>query len=94
MVEKIKNFYNTKKKLFFLIIILWLLLTIGIGVLIGSCSKPKVIPLTPEEENSKAVNNMKEDEEKIIKGEVLSTKNNLDFDELEYSRNYTENRKK
>ncbi|WP_297208537.1 hypothetical protein [uncultured Brachyspira sp.] len=94
MVEKIKNFYNTKKKLFFLIIILWLLLTIGIGVLIGSCSKPKVIPLTPEEENSKAVNNMKEDEEKIIKGEMLSTKNNLDFDELEYSRNYTENRKK
>ena len=94
MVEKIKNFYNTKKKLFFLIIILWLLLTIGIGVLIGSCSKPKVIPSTPEEENSKAVNNMKEDEEKIIKGEMLSTKNNLDFDELEYSRNYTENRKK
>ncbi|MEI0604313.1 hypothetical protein R4K55_08835 [Brachyspira alvinipulli] len=94
MVEKIKNFYNTKKKLFFLIIILWLLLTVSLGVLIGSCSKPKVIPLTPEEENSKAINNMKEDEEKIIKGEMLSTKDNLTFEELEYSRNYTENRKK
>ena len=88
MVEKIKNFYNTKKKLFFLIIILWLLLTVSLGVLIGSCSKPKVIPLTPEEENSKAINNMKEDEEKIIKGEMLSTKDNLTFEELEYSRNY------
>ncbi|WP_028330464.1 hypothetical protein [Brachyspira alvinipulli] len=94
MVEKIKNFYNTKKKLFFLIIILWLLLTVSLGVIIGSCSKPKVIPLTPEEENSKAINNMKEDEEKIIKGEMLSTKDNLTFEELEYSRNYTENRKK
>ena len=94
MVEKIKNFYNTKKKLFFLIIILWLLLTVSLGVLIGSCSKPKVIPLTLEEENSKAINNMKEDEEKIIKGEMLSTKDNLTFEELEYSRNYTENRKK
>ena len=66
----------------------------SLGVLIGSCSKPKVIPLTPEEENSKAINNMKEDEEKIIKGEMLSTKDNLTFEELEYSRNYTENRKK
>ncbi|MDO7021610.1 hypothetical protein Q5M86_12595 [Brachyspira innocens] len=75
-------------------IFVWLLLTILLGILIGSCSKPKVIPLTPEEENSKAINIIKEDEEKILKGEMLSTKNNLDFDELKYSRNYTESRKK
>lgn len=94
MLEKVKDFYKTKKILFFAIIFVWLLLTILLGILIGSCSKPKVIPLTPEEENSKAINIIKEDEEKILKGEMLSTKNNLDFDELKYSRNYTESRKK
>ncbi|PCG20807.1 hypothetical protein [Brachyspira sp. G79] len=93
MLEKVKDFYKTKKILFFAIIFIWLLLTILSGILIGSCSKPKVIPLTPEEENSKAINIIKEDEEKILKGEMLSTKNNLDFDELKYSRNYTESRK-
>ncbi|WP_304332765.1 hypothetical protein [Brachyspira innocens] len=94
MLEKVKDFYKTKKILFFVIIFVWLLLTILLGILIGSCTKPKVIPLTPEEENSKAINIIKEDEEKILKGEMLSTKNNLDFDELKYSRNYTESRKK
>ncbi|WP_300757066.1 hypothetical protein [uncultured Brachyspira sp.] len=94
MLEKVKDFYKTKKILFFAIIFVWLLLTILLGILIGSCTKPKVIPLTPEEENSKAINIIKEDEEKILKGEMLSTKNNLDFDELKYSRNYTESRKK
>lgn len=94
MLEKVKDFYKTKKILFFVIIFVWLLLTILFGILIGSCTKPKVIPLTPEEENSKAINILKEDEEKILKGEMLSTKNNLDFDELKYSRNYTESRKK
>ena len=94
MIEKIKNFYNTRRTLFFLIIIVWLLFAVGLGAIIGSCSKPKIIPLTPEEENSKVINTMKEDEEKIIKGEMLSTENNLTFEELEYSRNYTENRKK
>ncbi|WP_020003861.1 hypothetical protein [Brachyspira innocens] len=94
MLEKVKDFYKTKKILFFVIIFIWLLLTILLGILIGSCTKPKVIPLTPEEENSKAINIIKEDEEKILKGEMLSTKNNLDFDELKYSRNYTESRKK
>ena len=93
MLEKVKDFYKTKKILFFAIIFVWLLLTILLGIWIGSCSKPKVIPLTPEEENSKAINIIKEDEEKILKGEMLSTKNNLDFDELKYSRNYTESRK-
>ena len=94
MIEKIKNFYNTRRTLFFLIIIVWLLFAVGLGAIIGSCSKTKIIPLTPEEENSKVINTMKEDEEKIIKGEMLSTENNLTFEELEYSRNYTENRKK
>lgn len=94
MLEKVKDFYNTKKILFFAIIFLWLLLTVGVGILIGSCSKPKVIPLTPEEENSKAMNIMEEDDEKVLKGEMLSTKNNLNFEELRYSRNYVESRKK
>ncbi|MEI0670862.1 hypothetical protein [Brachyspira pulli] len=62
--------------------------------MIGSCTKPKVIPLTPEEENSKAINIIEEDDEKVLKGEMLSTKNNLNFEELRYSRNYVESRKK
>ncbi|MDA0001355.1 hypothetical protein OFR42_07630 [Brachyspira hyodysenteriae] len=67
MVEKVKDFYRTKKILFFIIVFVWLLLVILSGILIGSCSKPKVIPLSPEEENSKAINILKEDEEKDIK---------------------------
>ena len=94
MLEKVKDFYKTKKIFFFIIIFLWLLLTVLMGIIIGSCSTPKVIPLTPEEENSKAVNIIKEDEEKILKGEMLSTKNNLSFEDLKYSRNYVESRKK
>ncbi|MEI0565956.1 hypothetical protein [Brachyspira pulli] len=62
--------------------------------MIGSCTKPKVVPLTPEEENSKAINIIEEDDEKVLKGEMLSTKNNLNFEELRYSRNYVESRKK
>lgn len=94
MIEKVKDFYKTKKILFFIIIFIWLLLVIVSGILIGSCSRPKVIPLTPEEENSKAINIIKEDEEKILKGEMLSTKENLTFEDLEYSRNFVESRKK
>ncbi|ACN83998.1 hypothetical protein OFR22_06630 [Brachyspira hyodysenteriae] len=94
MVEKVKDFYRTKKILFFIILFVWLLLVILSGILIGSCSKPKVIPLSPEEENSKAINLLKEDEEKILKGEMLSTKENLNFEDLEYSRNFVESRKK
>lgn len=92
--EKVKNFYKSKKILFFIIVCAWLLLTILIGILIGLNSKPNVIHLTPEEENSKSVNIMKEDEEKILKGEMLSTKENLSLEDLEYSRNFTESRKK
>lgn len=94
MLEKVKDFYKTKKIFFFIIIFAWLLLTVVAGIIIGSCSTPKVIPLTPEEENSKGVNIIKEDEEKILKGEMLSTKNNLSFEDLKYSRNYVESRKK
>ncbi|MCZ9892006.1 hypothetical protein PQQ32_06440 [Brachyspira hyodysenteriae] len=94
MVEKVKDFYRTKKILFFIIVFVWLLLVILSGILIGSCSKPKVIPLSPEEENSKAINILKEDEEKILKGEMLSTKENLSFEDLDYSRNFVESRKK
>ncbi|CRF34889.1 MULTISPECIES: hypothetical protein [Brachyspira] len=94
MIEKVKDFYRTKKILFFIILFVWLLLVILSGILIGSCSKPKVIPLSPEEENSKAINLLKEDEEKILKGEMLSTKENLNFEDLEYSRNFVESRKK
>ncbi|MEI0487074.1 hypothetical protein [Brachyspira intermedia] len=94
MLEKVKNFYRTKKILFFIILFVWLLLVVVSGVLIGSCSRPKVIPLTPEEENSKAINILKEDEEKILKGEMLSTKENLSFEDLEHSRNFVESRKK
>ena len=94
MLEKVKDFYKTKKILFFIILFVWLLLVVLSGILIDSCSKPKVIPLTPEEENSKAINILKEDEEKILKGEMLSTKENLSFEDLEHSRNFVESRKK
>ena len=36
---------------------------------------------------------MEEDEEKIIKGEMLSTKGNLDIEQMEYSKNYIKNKK-
>ncbi|MBS4763534.1 MAG: hypothetical protein KHX06_05875 [Brachyspira sp.] len=76
MIEKVKNFYKTKRILFFVVIFVWLILTIS-----------------PEEENARAIANMEEDEEKIIKGEMLSTKGNLDIEQMEYSKNYIKNKK-
>lgn len=95
IIDKIKDFfidyYKTKKTLFFGVVILaWLILTVLIGILIGLNSKSKEVHLSPEEENSMAVSSMKEDEEKIIKGEMLSTKGNLDLEQIEYSKNYVE----
>ena len=95
IIDKIKDFfidyYKTKKTLFFGVIISsWLILTVLIGILIGLNSKSKEVHLSPEEENSMAVSSMKEDEEKIIKGEMLSTKGNLDLEQIEYSKNYVE----
>ena len=86
--------YETKRVLFLTTIIsAWLVLTVLIGILIGFRSKSKVVHLSPEEENSRAVATMKEDEEKIIKGEMLSTKGNLDIEQMEYSKNYIKNKK-
>lgn len=93
IIEKVKNFYKTKRILFFVVIFVWLILTILSGILIGLYSNSKVIYLSPEEENERAVANMEEDEEKIIKGEMLSTKGNLDIEQMEYSKNYIKNKK-
>lgn len=95
IIDKIKDFfidyYKTKKTLFFGVFIsVWIILTVLIGILIGLNSKSKEVHLSPEEENSMAVSSMKEDEEKIIKGEMLSTKGNLDLEQIEYSKNYVE----
>lgn len=93
IIEKVKNFYKTKRILFFVVIFVWLILTILSGILIGLYSNSKVIYLSHEEENARAVANMEEDEEKIIKGEMLSTKGNLDIEQMEYSKNYIKNKK-
>ena len=93
IIEKVKNFYKTKRILFFVVICVWLILTILSGILIGLYSNSKVIYLSPEEENARARANMEEDEEKIIKGEMLSTKGNLDIEQMEYSKNYIKNKK-
>ena len=93
IIGKIKNLYETKRILFLTTIIsAWLIFMILIGIFIGLRSKSKVVHLSPEEENSRAVASMKEDEEKIIKGEMLSTKNNLDMEQMEYSKNYVKNK--
>ena len=35
IIEKVKNFYKTKRILFFVVIFVWLILTILSGILIG-----------------------------------------------------------
>ena len=52
IIEKVKNFYKTKRILFFVVIFVWLILTILSGILIGLYSNSKVIYLSPEEENA------------------------------------------
>lgn len=94
LIENIKNFYNTKRNISIIIIVSWIIITIGSGIVIGRCSREKIIPLTPEEENAKILLELKGEDEKIIKGEILSTKDNLSFEQLEYSSNYVKNRKK
>ena len=94
IIDKIKYFYGERRKLFILILSSWFLFIVLIGVIIGLTKKPDVVPLTPEEENAMILNDViKNDDKKIIEGEMLSTKNNLSFEELERSRNYVESRK-
>ena len=94
IIDKIKYFYAEKRKLFIIILSSWFVFIILIGVIIGVNKKPDIVPLTPEEENAMISNDIiKNDNKKIIEGEMLSTKNNLSFEELERSRNYVESRK-
>ncbi|WP_157146613.1 hypothetical protein [Brachyspira pilosicoli] len=94
IIDKIKYFYAEKRKLFIIILSSWFVFIILIGVVIGVNKKPDIVPLTPEEENAMISNDIiKNDDKKIIEGEMLSTKNNLSFEELERSRNYVESRK-
>lgn len=94
IIDKIKYFYAEKRKLFIIILSSWFVFIILIGVIIGINKKPDIVPLTPEEENAMISNDIiKNDDKKIIEGEMLSTKNNLSFEELERSRNYVESRK-
>ncbi|MBW5381877.1 hypothetical protein [Brachyspira pilosicoli] len=94
IIDKIKCFYAEKRKLFIIILSSWFVFIILIGVIIGVNKKPDIVPLTPEEENAMISNDIiKNDDKKIIEGEMLSTKNNLSFEELERSRNYVESRK-
>lgn len=94
IIDKIKYFYAEKRKLFIIILSSWFVFIILIGVIIGVNKKPGIVPLTPEEENAMISNDIiKNDDKKIIEGEMLSTKNNLSFEELERSRNYVESRK-
>ena len=94
IIDKIKYFYAEKRKLFIIILSSWFVFIILIGVIIGVNKKPDIVPLTPEEENAMISNDIiKNDDKKIIEGEMLSTKNNLSFEELKRSRNYVESRK-
>lgn len=94
IIDKIKYFYAEKRKLFIIILSSWFVFIILIGVIIGVNKKPDIVPLTPEEENAMISNDIiKNYDKKIIEGEMLSTKNNLSFEELERSRNYVESRK-
>ena len=94
IIDKIKYLYAEKRKLFIIILSSWFVFIILIGVIIGVNKKPDIVPLTPEEENAMISNDIiKNDDKKIIEGEMLSTKNNLSFEELERSRNYVESRK-
>lgn len=94
MFEEIRVFIKTKKRLVYIALASWFLFVILLGVIIGIFSRPKVIPLSPEEENARSINIIKGDEENIYSGKMLSTKNNLDFKSLEYSRNYVKSRNK
>ncbi|WP_157150367.1 hypothetical protein [Brachyspira sp. SAP_772] len=94
IIDKIKYFYAEKRKLFIIILSSWFVFIVLIGVIIGLNQKPDVVPLTPEEENAMISNDIiKNDDKKVMEGEILSTKNNLSFEELERSRNYVESRK-
>ncbi|TXJ47443.1 hypothetical protein [Brachyspira pilosicoli] len=94
IINRIKYFYAEKRKLFIIILSSWFVFIIVIGIILGLNQKPDIVPLTPEEENAMISNEIiRNDDKKVIEGEMLSTKNNLSFEELERSRNYVESRK-
>ena len=94
IINRIKYFYAEKRKLFIIILSSWFVFIIVIGIILCLNQKPDIVPLTPEEENAMISNEIiRNDDKKVIEGEMLSTKNNLSFEELERSRNYVESRK-
>ena len=94
IINRIKYFYAEKRKLFIIILSSWFVFIIVIGIVLGLNQKPDIVPLTPEEENAMISNEIiRNDDKKVIEGEMLSTKNNLSFEELKRSRNYVESRK-
>lgn len=87
------DFYNKNKKKVLLIITGWFILMIILGVVIAVYTKRKLVLLTPEEENSKALKILKSEIELIESGKLLTTKNNMTITEIEYSSNYVNSRK-
>lgn len=87
------DFYKKHKKIVLISLIVWFVLIIVIGIIMGFYLKPEMIILTPEEENAKAMKIIKSEIPLIESGKLLSTRNNMTFTEIEYSSNYVNSRK-
>jgi len=89
-VDKYRHYYKYKR-IAIIIISVWFISTIILGVIFGFHNRSKAIIISPEYENDMAMDKIESNKSKIESGEMLSTKDNLSFFQIQQSKNYLEN---
>ena len=88
-MAKYRHYYKYKR-IAIIIVSVWFTIIVTFGVISGFMNRPKPIIISPEDENAMAVDKIESNKRKIESGEMLSTKNNMSFFEIQQSKNYTE----
>ncbi len=88
-MTKYRHYYKYKR-LAIIVVSVWFTLMVTLGVISGFMNRAKPIIISPEDENAMAVDKIESNKRKIESGEMLSSKNNMSFFEIQQSKNYTE----
>lgn len=87
-ISELKAYAKNNKKIAIIICVVWLILTLLIGVIIGINGRDGIVTLSPEEENNRALKIIKSDNEKIEQGLILTPAKNLSTTQIELAKDY------
>ena len=81
-MAKYRHYYKYKR-LAIIVVSVWFAIIVTLGVISGFINRAKPIIISPEDENATAVDQIESNKRKIESGEMLSTKNNMSFFEIQ-----------